>query len=344
MIPPPYDVFVSYNSHDREAATPIATALKHAGLRVWFDRWQLRPGRTWQDDLPSRMRDARAVVLLIGPSGIGTWQAPEIRTALQSYMRTGNPVIPVILPGVSEVQLPDLLDQHTYVDCRMQELSSTSLNQLILGITGRRTTLSVSQFGESFLLPVTTRYGHNKLLRIQILPNIDHDRLLNLSWETFGEGIEHLIDQIKNPGSRVLVNACFGINEAGLVMATFINSSTLGNVPLGHIRCGRVQANTVLLEESYYPNLDRNPCIMICDFEIKRADVLGVVINHLRMQYSDPSFYFAVFGAMTEESDLRISSLDQLVSSSFLSSIELEDIFIASTMSPPGIEPPLGLR
>ena len=92
-----YDVFISYNSMDRDNARNIADVLRRAGLTVWFDQWELRPGKTWQDELDVNISKSLSVAVLIGSSGIAPWQVPEVRAALSKYMQEGNPVIPVIL-------------------------------------------------------------------------------------------------------------------------------------------------------------------------------------------------------------------------------------------------------
>jgi TIR domain len=40
-------VFLSYASEDAAAAERIATALRDAGIEIWFDREELRGGDAW---------------------------------------------------------------------------------------------------------------------------------------------------------------------------------------------------------------------------------------------------------------------------------------------------------
>ena len=40
-------VFLSYASQDAQAAQNLCTALRTAGLEVWFDRSELRGGDAW---------------------------------------------------------------------------------------------------------------------------------------------------------------------------------------------------------------------------------------------------------------------------------------------------------
>ena len=36
-----YDVFISHSSKDKAIAEQIASRLKHFGLHVWFDSWEI---------------------------------------------------------------------------------------------------------------------------------------------------------------------------------------------------------------------------------------------------------------------------------------------------------------
>jgi len=54
---PSYDVFLSYNSQDRDAVTQIAEALQAAGLRPFLDAWFLPIGKPWDDELQAAQRE-----------------------------------------------------------------------------------------------------------------------------------------------------------------------------------------------------------------------------------------------------------------------------------------------
>jgi hypothetical protein len=188
----------------------------------------------------------------------------------------------------------------------------------------------------------TTEYG-NPLIRLFSLPNPRPGELLDLSWDTFGLGIERLISQIKNIGFRLDADACFGINEAGLVMATFLASAAFSRCPVGYLKCQKTRGTIRLDDASYYPDLRSSPSIVICDFEVKHADVAGFIARQVRDRYPDADLYFAVFGAMTQDSNLAVG-FDDLTGASIMKGAGFRAIFIAATMSPPGIEPPLELR
>lgn len=201
-----------------------------------------------------------------------------------------------------------------------------------------------NQVGREFTLTVPTIEHGNPDIPVFTLENPQPGRLLDLTWETFGHGVERLSQQIKNLGRRLEVDACFGVNEAGLVMATFLSSSRFSRCPIGYLRCNKVRDGIELDEASFYPDTRDAPTIVICDFEVKHADVIGYLTRQVRARYPGAELYFAVFGAMTKDRDLTVDAFDDLTGAQIMRAADFEAVFIAATMSPPGIEPPLELR
>jgi TolB-like protein/Flp pilus assembly protein TadD len=63
--PPAYSVFLSYASEDREAVTGICTALRAAGIDVWFDASELRGGDAWDDQIRHRIKNCTFFVPVV---------------------------------------------------------------------------------------------------------------------------------------------------------------------------------------------------------------------------------------------------------------------------------------
>ncbi|MEV4800781.1 hypothetical protein AB0K18_12275 [Nonomuraea sp. NPDC049421] len=197
--------------------------------------------------------------------------------------------------------------------------------------------------GSDFIITApTVEYGNPDRLAYS-LPNPTPGLLLNLDWASFGYGIERLIHQIKNLGRRTDVDACFGINEAGLVMATFLASAQFGRCPIGYLKCNKSRDFISLDKASMFPDLPDAPDIVLCDFEVKHADVVGFISREIRSHYPGAQIYFAVFGAMTK-GKLEVDDFDDLTGANIMRAANFKAVFIAATMSPPGIEPPLELR
>lgn len=109
-------------------------------------------------------------------------------------------------------------------------------------------------------------------------------------------------------------------------------------------RQDKVRDEITLSSDSFFPDARSSPTIMICDFEVKHADVVGIVARKLRVRYPETELYFAVFGAMTKGTDLEVNSFDELTGARIMRDANFATVFVAATMSPPGIEPPLELR
>jgi hypothetical protein len=222
-------------------------------------------------------------------------------------------------------------------------LGAMNLGHPAINIAHRPTPGSY-MIGPDFNLSVPTVENGTPEVCAFSLPNPRPGQLLDLSWEVFGLGIERLVRQIKNLGRRLDVDICFGINEAGLVMATFLAAAQFGRCAIGYLRCNKVRDDLALAPQSFYPSASEAPTIIICDFEVKHADVVGFIARELRNRYPGAFLYFAVFGAMTKVTDLSVSRFDDLTGADIMRAAEFEAVFVAATMSPPGIEPPLELR
>ncbi|MEV6072256.1 hypothetical protein AB0L82_37440 [Nocardia sp. NPDC052001] len=200
------------------------------------------------------------------------------------------------------------------------------------------------QVGEEFVMSVPTVEHGNPDICVFTLPNPRPGHLLDLTWESFGYGLEQLSVQIKNVGRRLDVDVCFGVNEAGLVMATFMASARLSRCKIGYLRCNKIRDGITLDDASFFPDAPDTPTIVICDFEVKHADVVGYLARQLRVRYPKAELYFAVFGAMTKSRGLTVENFDDLTGAKIMRAAGFEAIFVAATMNPPGIEPPMELR
>lgn len=132
-----FDVFLCYNSRDRELVKRIGLALCEQGLHPWLDEWELRPGMRWQDLLSQQIGKIKSAAVFVGGE-MGPWQNMEIEAFLDEFVKRGCPVIPVILESCIEVpNLPPFLKNMTWVDFRQS--SPNPLERLKWGITGEKT-------------------------------------------------------------------------------------------------------------------------------------------------------------------------------------------------------------
>jgi len=137
-----YDVFLSYNSKDREKVMRIGERLKEQGILPWLDEWEIRPGEQWPKVLQDNIKRIKSAAVFIGPKGVGPWEDLEQMAFLQEFVDRKKRkqeclLIPVVLPGrKNPPKLPPFLRLFHCVDFRKSE--PDPLEQLIWGITGKR--------------------------------------------------------------------------------------------------------------------------------------------------------------------------------------------------------------
>lgn len=102
------DVFLSYSRADAAQALLVDEWLTAQGLRCFLDKRELRSGEPWLPELERAItREARAVLVLVGPGGLGNTQHYEYQLGLtRQAAEPGFPLIPVLLPGTPEWRFP----------------------------------------------------------------------------------------------------------------------------------------------------------------------------------------------------------------------------------------------
>ena len=132
-----YDVFLCYNSRDRERVKAIGEQLKELGVLPWMDVWEIRPGTRWQQELQKQIKSIKSAAIFIGPTGRGPWQDAEVEALLTQLVKRKCPIIPVILEGrQGQPQLPPFLGLLHVVDMRQPD--PDPFRQLVWGITGEK--------------------------------------------------------------------------------------------------------------------------------------------------------------------------------------------------------------
>lgn len=132
-----YDVFLCYNSPDKEQVKAIGQKLRERGIRPWLDEWDIRPGSRWQDTLKLQLKSIGSAAVFIGPRGGGPWQDLEIQELLRQFTKHKRPIIPVILEGrKGRPRLPGFLGLWHVVDMRLAD--PDPIDQLMWGITGEK--------------------------------------------------------------------------------------------------------------------------------------------------------------------------------------------------------------
>src|SRR5262245_52961244 len=95
----------------------IDSVLRDKGLKTFFDRRNLAGGVPWVRALEQAIGAAKAVIVLIGPRGLGNTQQYERELAFVRQSRDpAFPVVPVVLPGTTTDRPLDFMNLLTWVD------------------------------------------------------------------------------------------------------------------------------------------------------------------------------------------------------------------------------------
>lgn len=114
-----YDIFISYNSKDRDIVEIFVKALPKLQLSPFLDLWDLTPGKPWQEELESALSRSKHIAIFIGKDGLGRWQNEEMRVALEHSLKHNDvTVIPILLPDADINSVPAFLSRLTWVDFR----------------------------------------------------------------------------------------------------------------------------------------------------------------------------------------------------------------------------------
>ncbi|MFN6487945.1 MULTISPECIES: TIR domain-containing protein, partial [unclassified Nostoc] len=98
-----FDVFLSHNSKDKPLIEAIANQLRQRGLNPWLDKQEILAGKSFQDAIQEGIQQAKSAAIFISLNGLGKWQLQELRSLNSRFVNEDLPLIPVLLPGVTEI-------------------------------------------------------------------------------------------------------------------------------------------------------------------------------------------------------------------------------------------------
>lgn len=112
-----YDAFLSHNANDKARVRDLARRLQQAGVRVWFDEWNIRSGDIIALKVDEGLEDSRVLLLCVSSDALASgWIAMERSTAIhRDPSNDDRRFIPLLL---DDCQLPDTLRRYKYLDFR----------------------------------------------------------------------------------------------------------------------------------------------------------------------------------------------------------------------------------
>ena len=129
-----YDVFISHASEDKDFVDPLANKLRDAGLRVWYDNFELKIGDSLNESINKGLSQSRFGVVVLSPSFFEKhWTRYEMN-GLVARQVSGQRVI---LPIWHRITREEILEQAPpLADTLALNSSTQSIDEIVAGIVG----------------------------------------------------------------------------------------------------------------------------------------------------------------------------------------------------------------
>jgi hypothetical protein len=134
-----FDVFVSYGHGDQAWVRVLAENLERAGLKVFYDEWEIAAGDVLVHRLDAGIRTSANGILVVSPQALSRpWVAEEYAAMLTRAVAGAQRLIPVLL---KDADLPPFLASRVYVDFRETHDPATytaKVGALVAALRGER--------------------------------------------------------------------------------------------------------------------------------------------------------------------------------------------------------------
>lgn len=109
-------VFLSYSRRDAQAADRIMDALTGAGVRVWRDTFDIKPGADWLSSIVKAIEGAGAILYLGSPNSLGS--SFVVDKLLRLLRGREKAIIPVRIDEIDFKDVPMELSALQFIDLR----------------------------------------------------------------------------------------------------------------------------------------------------------------------------------------------------------------------------------
>ena len=126
-----YDVFLSHSSADKPLVRELAELLRAAGLRVWFDAWQIKPGDLISAKIEEGLEQAAVLLFCMSANAFGSdWAQLEGHTAIfRDPLNRDRRFVPLRL---DDAPIKAMLRGYAYLDWRPESDRQAEWGRLLV--------------------------------------------------------------------------------------------------------------------------------------------------------------------------------------------------------------------
>jgi len=126
----PASAFVSYSRDDLEFVLCLAGDLKAKGAKVWMDKLDILPGKSWADEIQAAVAQCSRMLIVMSPTSVAS---RNVQAEVGYAISEGKEVIPIFY---RDCTIPFRLLPYQYADFRTDY--SAGLQELLSGLNGER--------------------------------------------------------------------------------------------------------------------------------------------------------------------------------------------------------------
>ena len=350
------NVFISYvrAGKDRKIARKLYKDLKDFGASPWLDEKKLFGGRNWKEQITDKIKESSYFLTLLSSNSVKSesYFKEELKIAFDVLNKSIGPgifIIPVRLNNCKPADADKRLKSIHYIDL---------FPSYVKGLFDILRTFEFQIYGETTISYPREEYFN---LKIQKLKQLCPCEKLTMTWDTFINGLHRLKEMINNVPA-VKPQIIFGINESGIIAATYLSHHLKTESRIGIIKTGSKDKKKKFREiiqfdfpnhevkqfdgtTKNYPNIKNPTTIAIVDNEIKSGGSALSIMNMLRDRYGkDINIYYFVLVGVIAKTDSRKEINDIHFFGWDIKDNEDKPDFMAYYIEVPGARGPEGMR
>lgn len=105
-------IFIAHGSSDRDWARKFATALREAGVTIWFDEFNIQFGESISDAVQAGLKQSDIVILLVDEGSLGK---PNFFFEMGAALGLNKRIVPIVSENLEQAKLPLSIQRKKYL-------------------------------------------------------------------------------------------------------------------------------------------------------------------------------------------------------------------------------------